>query len=72
MSKVKTTKTKETENYTHYDLEFNFEDIDKDTLKTIHLGKGVKMVIGDNIKTGEIQGLKVLVPIGKEDEKDKA
>lgn len=65
--KIKAKKTKETDNYTHYDLEFNFDDIDKETLKTVCLDGGIKMVVGRNTKTDELQGLKILVPMDKDD-----
>jgi len=64
---VKTNKSKETENYEHLDLEFNMEEIDQESFKTVSLGDGKKLVIGRNTKTDELQGLKFLLPIKKND-----
>ena len=57
-----TTKAKETDRYIHEDIEgINKADLDFDTFQTVSLPNGNKMVTAKNKKTGEIQGVRVLI-----------
>lgn len=66
MADIKTKAAKSTNNYDHHDIEgVNLEKIDLETVKTVSMPNGNKLVIGRNTESGELQGLRILINKGK-------
>ena len=56
---------KGTDNYSHFDIEgIVKEDLDLNSFKTVSMPNGNKLVTARNTKTGEIQGIRLLVKKG--------
>jgi hypothetical protein len=66
MNEMKVVKIKDTDDYVHYKLDgVSNEDLDLDTVKTVCLPNGGKLVTAKNTKTGETVGFSLLVKKAK-------
>lgn len=65
-NEVKSSFVKETDKYRHEDVDgVDVEDLDMDSFQTVSFPKGHKLVTAKNKKTGEVQGIRFLIPLEK-------